>query len=30
MWPIFALHIIADATLVLAGQYSIVPDLWTL
>lgn len=30
MWPIFALHIIADASLVLSAQYSIVPDLWTL
>ena len=30
MWPIFVIHIIADATLVLAGQYSIIPDLWTL
>jgi membrane protease YdiL (CAAX protease family) len=30
MWPIFALHIIADATLVIAAQYSIIPDLWTL
>lgn len=30
MWPIFALHIIADATLVIAAQYSIIPDLWVL
>jgi hypothetical protein len=30
MWPIFALHIIADATLVIAAQYSIISDLWTL
>jgi hypothetical protein len=30
MWPIFVIHIIADATLVLAAQYSIIPDLWIL
>lgn len=29
MVPLFLLHIIADATLVLAAMYSIVPDLWT-
>jgi hypothetical protein len=30
MVPLFLLHIIADATLVLAAMYSIVPVLWTL
>jgi hypothetical protein len=30
MVPLFLLHIIADATLVLTAMYSIVPDLWTL
>jgi hypothetical protein len=30
MWPIFVIHIIADATLVLTAQYSIIPDLWIL
>lgn len=30
MVPLFLLHIIADATLVLGAMYSIVPDLWTL
>lgn len=30
MVPLFLLHVIADATLVLAAMYSIVPDLWTL
>lgn len=28
MVPLFLLHIIADATLVLAAMYSIIPDLW--
>jgi len=30
MWPIFAIHIIADAMLVVGAMYSIIPDLWTL
>ncbi len=30
MIPLFLLHIIADAALVLGGMYSMVPDLWTL
>ncbi len=30
MRPIFLIHIIADATLVLGAMYSMVPDLWTL
>lgn len=30
MLPIFLIHIIADATLVLGAMYSMVPDLWTL
>jgi hypothetical protein len=30
MLPIFLIHIIADATLVLAAMYSMIPDLWTL
>jgi hypothetical protein len=30
MVPLFLLHVIADATLVLGAMYSIVPDLWTL
>ncbi|MDW5562127.1 MAG: hypothetical protein SA339_02790 [Methanomassiliicoccus sp.] len=30
MVPLFLLHIIADAALVLGAAYSIVPDLWTL
>ncbi|MDD1756622.1 MAG: CPBP family glutamic-type intramembrane protease [Methanomassiliicoccales archaeon] len=29
MWPIFAIHIVADATLVITAQYSIIPNLWT-
>jgi hypothetical protein len=29
MVPIFLIHIIADATLVLGAMYSILPDLWT-
>jgi hypothetical protein len=28
MWLIFPLHLIADAALVIFGQYSILPDLW--
>jgi predicted Abi (CAAX) family protease len=30
MWPVFAIHIIADAVLVLGAMYSIWPALWTL
>jgi len=30
MWPIFAIHIISDAMLVLGAMYSIIPALWTL
>jgi membrane protease YdiL (CAAX protease family) len=30
MWPIFTIHIVADAMLVITAQYSIIPDLWTL
>jgi hypothetical protein len=29
MWPIFIIHIIADAVLVLGAMYSIWPSLWT-
>jgi predicted Abi (CAAX) family protease len=30
MWPVFAIHIIADAVLVLGAMYSIWPAFWTL
>jgi hypothetical protein len=30
MWPVFAIHIISDAVLVLGTMYSIWPALWTL
>jgi hypothetical protein len=30
MWPVFVIHIIADAVLVLGAMYSIWPALWTL
>jgi hypothetical protein len=30
MWPVFAIHIIADAVPVLGAMYSIWPALWTL
>jgi hypothetical protein len=30
MWPLFLIHIVSDATLVIAGTYSIWPYLWTL
>lgn len=30
MWPVFLIHIISDAVLVLSAMYSIGPQLWTL